>query len=110
MIKPYLELFVLRLFLIHGLNSSRFLICLIHDQSHQEVEVPDDELEGLPVLMLQHGSDENGCVSNQISEVTQECYIVKQVVLIAELCSHRVFGVLDNQMSLIVKPCLQPHW
>jgi hypothetical protein len=77
----------------------------INDHGHQEVEVSDDELKGLPLLMPQEGMNQDGRVCRHESEMAEKLDGVEEVHLVGE--SARGLGlvrrVLNHKVSVVVQ-------
>ena len=85
MVEPY-SIFLLLLFgstccllILAGLLDS-----IINDHGHQEVEVSDDELKGLPLLMPEKGMNQDGRVCRHESEMAKKLDRVEEIHLVGE--------------------------
>lgn len=61
-----------------------FFESVINDHGHQEVEVSDDELEGLPLLMPEKRMYQDGRVCRHESEMAEKLDRVEEVHLVGE--------------------------
>ena len=57
---------------------------VVNDHCHQEVEVSDDELKGLPLLMPEKGMNQDGRVCRHESEMAEKLDGVEEVHLVGE--------------------------
>ena len=105
-VEPY-SIFLLLLFgsiwcllILAGLFDS-----VVNDHCHQEVEVSDDELKGLPLLMPEKGMNQDGRVCRHEGEMAKKLDRVEEVHLVGETVRGLglVRRVLNHKVPVVVQ-------